>query len=214
MNIPQHRPPHSSGQALEGFPDDRRAQMADVQGFRDVGTAIVDQDRAAWFLWDPEMGVLRQFGETGEKRGIGQGQVEETRRRRVHPGKQGIPRQNGRHLPGNRQRCLMIAFRAREGAVALELAQIQPVGTRHLPPIPAVSASFESIRHHITQLVCQRQHIARPSLEIIGIISKPVIPQGREILGGCPVIGGPHLPVALFIPAGCPRLRRNRGSWV
>ena len=135
---------------LDGFPDDRRAQMADVQGLGDVRAAVVQHHGTG--------GNASRHAEARLRAHLLQmcreifrlhTQIQEARLYRLRRGKHLAALQLCRDILRDEKRRLV--FRPGRGhrAIALKLAQIGTVGNRHLPAGGIIARRAKGGRHRL-----------------------------------------------------------------
>ena len=115
--------------ALDALADDGRAQMADVQGLCHIGAAVV-QHHGPLFRVARHAGTLTaaHFLHMGGQIVLPEAQIEEAGVHRLGRGEDRAVLQPGSHLAGNDDGGLVGGFGGWHGAVALEFAQVGPVG--------------------------------------------------------------------------------------
>ena len=128
MNIAVNGAAAGTGKSFQGFADDSRAEMTDVQGLCNVGSAVVDNDlfllvslrNAAEFI---AVNACRK----GEHIFVAEGKVQESGLYGFRLGKDLLAAEDFRNLGNDGNGSLSVSLCSRKSTVALELAQVKTV---------------------------------------------------------------------------------------
>ena len=149
MNVADGIVAEKGVQPLHGFTDDGGAQMADVQGLRHVGAAVVHHNGLARpGLGNAELGRNAHALQVGLQKAAGELQVDEARHNGLHhavvPSVQLLC-----HGLGNLDGGALILLGSGQSAVALVFAQVRPVGNGDPAKGTVVARLFKGRLHFL-----------------------------------------------------------------
>ena len=134
-------------QPLQALADDGGAQMTDVQGLGNVGTAVVHHDGLACsFLGDAEILSGAHFFQIIPQEGVGQLQIDKAGHYCLHQ-RVILHVQLLHHCLGDFDGSALILLGCGQRAVALILAQVGAVGNRHPSEGCVVSGIHKRLLH-------------------------------------------------------------------